>query len=82
MITIVLLMILIGKHTGATVLLKSAPDGTGIIAGGPARSVCDLAGIQNIRTKSLGSSNKQNVVLLLFQHFQRLKSLKRLQHTR
>lgn len=52
-----------GKHTGASVLLKRAPEGTGIIAGGPARSVCELAGISNIRTKSLGSSNKQNVVL-------------------
>ena len=52
-----------GKFGSATVLLKKAPDGTGIIAGGPARSVCELAGIKNIRTKSLGSNNKQNVVL-------------------
>ena len=44
---------IIGKHTGANVLLKKAPEGTGIIAGGPARSVCELAGITNIRTKSL-----------------------------
>mgnify|MGYP001323277142 FL=1 len=65
---------IIGKHTGATVLLKSAPDGTGIIAGGPARSVCDLAGIQNIRTKSLGSSNKQNVVLATLSALSELKS--------
>ncbi|MBP7059853.1 MAG: 30S ribosomal protein S5 [Lachnospiraceae bacterium] len=65
---------IIGKHTGATVLLKSAPDGTGIIAGGPARSVCDLAGIQNIRTKSLGSSNKQNVVLAILSALSELKS--------
>ena len=43
-----------GKHTGASVLLKRAPEGTGVIAGGPARSVCELAGIKNIRTKSLG----------------------------
>ena len=52
-----------GKHTGASVLLKKSPEGTGIIAGGPARNVCELAGIKNIRTKSLGSNNKQNVVL-------------------
>ena len=52
-----------GTFGSATVLLKSAPEGTGIIAGGPARSVLDLAGYRNIRTKSLGSNNKQNVVL-------------------
>jgi len=53
----------LGKFGSASVLLKKAPEGTGIIAGGPARSVCELAGIKNIRTKSLGSNNKQNVVL-------------------
>ncbi|MGI6106540.1 MAG: 30S ribosomal protein S5 [Lachnospiraceae bacterium] len=53
----------IGKFGSANVLLKKAPDGTGIIAGGPARAVLELAGIRNIRTKSLGSSNKVNVVL-------------------
>ena len=52
-----------GEFGSAKVLLKSAPEGTGIIAGGPARSVLDLAGYRNIRTKSLGSNNKQNVVL-------------------
>ena len=52
-----------GKFGSATVLFKKAPEGTGIIAGGPARNVCELAGIKNIRTKSLGSNNKQNVVL-------------------
>ena len=64
---------IIGKHTGATVLLKKAPEGTGIIAGGPARSVCELAGIRNIRTKSLGSSNKQNVVLATIDALSQLK---------
>ena len=54
---------IMGKHTGASVLLKRAPEGTGVIAGGPARNVLELAGIKNIRTKSLGSNNKQNVVL-------------------
>ena len=65
---------ILGKHTGASVLLKKAPEGTGIIAGGPARSVCELAGIQNIRTKSLGSSNKQNVVLATIDALSQLKS--------
>ena len=63
-----------GKHTGASVLLKRAPEGTGIIAGGPARAVCELAGIQNIRTKSLGSSTKQNVVLATIDGLRQLKS--------
>lgn len=63
-----------GKHTGASVLLKRAPEGTGIIAGGPARSVCELAGITNIRTKSLGSSNKQNVVLATIDALSQLRT--------
>ncbi|MEG1505358.1 MAG: 30S ribosomal protein S5 [Acetivibrio sp.] len=53
----------IGKFGSASVMLKRAPEGTGVIAGGPARNVLELAGIKNIRTKSLGSNNKQNVVL-------------------
>lgn len=63
-----------GKHTGASVLLKKSPEGTGIIAGGPARNVCELAGIKNIRTKSLGSNNKQNVVLATINALSQLKS--------
>ena len=43
----------LGKFGGASVLLKRAPQGTGIIAGGPARNVLELAGYKNIRTKSL-----------------------------
>ena len=53
----------LGKFGSANVLLKKAPEGTGIIAGGPARSVLELAGYKNIRTKSLGTNNKTNVVL-------------------
>ena len=64
----------LGKHTGASVLLKKSPEGTGIIAGGPARNVCELAGIKNIRTKSLGSNNKQNVVLATIDALSQLKS--------
>ena len=64
----------LGKFGSATVLLKKAPEGTGIIAGGPARSVCELAGIKNIRTKSLGSNNKQNVVLATITGLSELKS--------
>ena len=47
---------IIGKFGSAEVLLKRAPEGTGVIAGGPARSVVELAGINNIRTKSLGTN--------------------------
>ena len=64
----------IGKFGGANVLLKRAPEGTGIIAGGPARIVCEMAGIKNIRTKSLGSNNKQNVVLATIDALRQLKS--------
>ena len=64
----------IGKFGSASVLLKKAPEGTGIIAGGPARIVCELAGIKNIRTKSLGSNNKQNVVLATINGLANVKS--------
>ncbi len=64
----------IGKFGSASVLLKRAPEGTGVIAGGPARIVCDMAGIKNIRTKSLGSNNKQNVVLATISGLSQLKS--------
>lgn len=63
-----------GKFGSATVLLKRSPDGTGIIAGGPARNVLELAGFKNIRTKSLGSNNKQNVVLATIAGLSQLKT--------
>ena len=64
----------IGKFGGASVLLKRAPEGTGVIAGGPARAVIELAGIKNIRTKSLGSNNKQNVVFATLNGLKALKT--------
>ena len=64
----------IGQYGSSNVLLKRAPEGTGIIAGGPARIVCELAGIKNIRTKSLGSNNKQNVVLATLSGLSELKT--------
>ena len=64
----------IGKFGGASVLLKRAPEGTGVIAGGPARAVLELAGVSNIRTKSLGSNNKQNVVFATLKGLSELKT--------
>lgn len=64
----------VGNFGSASVLLKRAPEGTGVIAGGPARSVLELAGIKNIRTKSLGSNNKQNVVLATINGLSEIKS--------
>ena len=64
----------IGKFGSAEMLLKRAPEGTGIIAGGPVRSVVELAGIKNIRTKSLGSNNKTNVVLATIEGLTKLKT--------
>ena len=63
-----------GKFGSASVLLKSSPEGTGIIAGGPARKVLELAGYKNIRTKSLGSNNKQNAVLATIEGLKSMKT--------
>ena len=64
----------IGKFGSASVLLKTSPEGTGIIAGGPSRAVLELAGYKNIRSKALGSNNKQNVVLATIEGLKYIKT--------
>ncbi len=63
-----------GRFGAGHVVLRAAPPGTGIIAGGPMRAVFETLGVHDVVTKSVGSSNPQNMVRATFEALQKLKS--------
>jgi small subunit ribosomal protein S5 len=71
-----------GLYGSGQVLLKPAPEGTGIIAGGPVRAVMEVAGIHNVLTKSIGTSNPHNVVKATFDALLQLKDVSKVAESR
>ena len=72
----------IGEFGAGRVMLKPAPEGTGIIAGGPVRAVMEAAGIKDIRAKCLRANNPQNVVAATFQGLRSLRGPEEVARTR